>query len=99
MRFEGRFQLLVRSCTIPKVDELQVWSIVCFKIRTGYRRMGVAKALLKGAIDFARTTGVPALEAYPIDPDGICIDVNRILETDARSAGRPRILMRLDLRR
>lgn len=82
-------------------------------VRVGYRRQGVSRALLDGAINFARDCGVPALEAYPIDPGGTRVDVTfgyvgfaplfetagfeRIVETDARSARRPRILMRLDL--
>ena len=102
-----------RSRTIPVVDDLPVWSIVCFKVRVGYRRRGVATALLRGAIDYARSMGAPAVEAYPIDPEGRRLDVTfsyvgftsmfeaagfrRVLETDARSAHRPRILMRLDL--
>ena len=104
---------LVRSRTIPSIDELPIWSIVCFLIRTGYRRRGVARALLRGAIDCAREYGAPALEAYPVDPDGRRIDVafayvgilsmfeqegfQRIVATSARSAGLPRWLMRLNL--
>jgi len=44
-----------------------VWSIVCFLVRPGYRRKGVARALLRGAIEIARSHGAPALEAYPVD--------------------------------
>lgn len=104
---------LVRSRTIPKVDELPVLSIVCFLVRTGYRRRGVAKALLRGVIDYAKSSGIPAIEAYPVDPAGKRIDTafayvgttsmfeeagfTRIRETYARSAGLPRWLMRLNL--
>ena len=45
---------LVNSRTIPAVDDLPVWSIGCFRIRTGYRRRGIATALLGGVIDAAR---------------------------------------------
>lgn len=105
---------LVRSRTIPVVDDLPVWSIVCFLVRTGYRRRGVARALLRGAIQCACDHGVPALEAYPVDPGGERINTSfayvgtlamfeqegfrRVLETSARSAGLPRQLVRLDLR-
>jgi GNAT superfamily N-acetyltransferase len=108
-----RMERLVRSRTIPKIDEKPVWSIVCFLVRVGYRRRGVAEALLRGAVDFARRAGVPALEAYPIDPEGSRADVTfgyvgftsmferagfqRILETAARSDRRSRWLMRLNL--
>jgi GNAT superfamily N-acetyltransferase len=102
---------LVRSRTIPKVDDLPVWSIVCFLVRVGYRRRGVAAALLDGVIDFARRAGAPGVEAYPIDPEGGRVDVGfgyvgvtpmfekagfrQVVETTAHSDGRPRILMRL----
>ena len=104
---------LVNSRTIPRVDDLPIWSIGCFKIRVGYRRKGVATALLAGAVEHARAAGAPAIEAYPIDPEGQRIDVGfgfvgftpmfeaagfrRVVLTDAHSAGRPRWLMRKDL--
>jgi GNAT superfamily N-acetyltransferase len=103
---------LVRSRTIPKVDDLPVWSILCFNIRVGYRRRGVAAALLDGVIELARRSGAPGLEAYPIDPHGGRVDVSfgyvgvtsmfdkagfrRVVETAAHSGRRPRILMRLE---
>jgi GNAT superfamily N-acetyltransferase len=102
---------LAHSRTIPGVDDQPVWSIVCFLIRTGYRRKGVARALLDGVIAYARASGAPGLEAYPVDPEGGRIDAafgyvgfttmfeaagfERILLTDAHSARRPRWLMRL----
>lgn len=102
---------LVRSRTIPKVDDMPVWSILCFNVRVGYRRRGIAAALLDGVVAFAKRSGAPGLEAYPIDPEGGRVDVafgyvgvtpmfekagfRRVVETTAHSAGRPRILMRL----
>jgi GNAT superfamily N-acetyltransferase len=41
-----RLPRLVNSRTIPAIDELLVWAIGCFRIRPGYRRRGVASALL-----------------------------------------------------
>jgi GNAT superfamily N-acetyltransferase len=106
---------LERSRTIPKIDDKPVWSILCFNIRVGYRRKGVAGALLDGVIDIARKSGAPGLEAYPIDPGGGRVNsgfgyvgltpwferrgFRRVLETDATSDRRPRILMRLDFAR
>jgi len=108
-----QMERLVRSRTIPCIDAKPVWSIVCFMVRVGYRRQGVANALLIGAVDFARESGIPALEAYPIDSENRRVDVTfgyvgftsmfesagfrRIAETSAKSAGRPRVLMRLEL--
>ena len=104
---------LVNSRTIPAPDDLPVWSIGCFVVRVGYRRIGVAKALLAGAIEYARDQGAPAVEAYPIDPGEARVSTSfgfvgftsmfeaagfeRVLLTDAHSAGLPRWLMRLEL--
>ncbi len=108
----GEMQRLVRSRTIPAVDDRPVWSIVCFLVRTGFRRRGAARTLLQGVITYARRHGAPALEAYPVDPGGKRIDTafayvgtvamfeqagfQRMLETSAHSAGLPRWLMRLE---
>jgi GNAT superfamily N-acetyltransferase len=109
----SEMERLVRSRTIPALDDLPVWSIVCFLVRPGYRRRGVGRALLRGAIECAHQHGAPALEAYPVDPAGGRIDTafayvgtismferegfRRVIETSARSAGLPRWLMRLEL--
>jgi GNAT superfamily N-acetyltransferase len=108
-----RLERLVRSRTIPKLDDLSVWSVYCFTVRVGYRRQGVARTLLRGVIDYARDEGAPALEGYPVKTDGVRIHgtaayvgvvsmfeatgFRRVLETEARSDHRPRWLMRLDL--
>jgi GNAT superfamily N-acetyltransferase len=48
---------LTHSRTIPTVDDVDVWSVVCFVVRVGYRRQGLAHRLLYGAIDYARSRG------------------------------------------
>jgi GNAT superfamily N-acetyltransferase len=104
---------LAASRTIPAVDDRPAWSIGCFVVRPGYRRRGVARALLRGAVAYARSQGAPVVEAYPIDPAGARVSstfgftgfvstfeaagFRRVLLTDARSAGLPRWLVRLDL--
>lgn len=109
----ARMERLVRSRTIPLVDDVPVWSIVCFLVRPGFRRRGVAAALLRGAIAYARASGAPAIESYPVEPGGRPVDTafgymgfvpmfeaagfRTIHETAAHSDRRPRILMRADL--
>ncbi len=103
----------IQSRTIPAIDDLPVWSIGCFRIRPGYRRRGIAKALLDGVITDARRLGAPGVEAYPIDPEGRRVEVGagfvgiasmfdaagfrRVRLTDAHSGHLPRHLVRLDM--
>jgi len=61
---------LRRSPVMKAVDERPVWSIVCFVVPSQYRGQGVARALLDGAIAYARKLGVALLEAYPVDKPG-----------------------------
>jgi GNAT superfamily N-acetyltransferase len=43
-----------------------VWSVTCFVVRAGFRRRGITYALAEAAVDFARSRGAAALEAYPM---------------------------------
>ena len=61
---------LRRSPVMKAVDERPVWSIVCFVVPSRYRGQGVARALLDGAIAYAKKRGVTLLEAYPVDKRG-----------------------------
>ena len=58
---------LQRSPVMKPVDEQPVWSIVCFVVPAEYRGQGVARALLKGAVAYARKHGAKLVEAYPVD--------------------------------
>jgi len=61
---------LRRSPVMKPVDDLPVWSIICFVVPSQYRRQGVARSLLDGAIAYAKKRGATLLEAYPVDkPD------------------------------
>jgi GNAT superfamily N-acetyltransferase len=60
------FGYLARSRVMAKVDDQPVWSIVCFVVPSEFRNQGVAHALLRGAIAWARKRGVRLLEAYPV---------------------------------
>lgn len=61
------FAKLARSPVMKPVDGQPVWSIVCFVVPSAYRGQGVARALLEGAIGYARRRGAKLLEAYPVD--------------------------------
>jgi ribosomal protein S18 acetylase RimI-like enzyme len=64
------FAKLMRSPVMKPVDDKPVWSIVCFVVPSEHRRQGVAHALLRGAIDYARKQGATLLEGYPVDKAG-----------------------------
>ena len=49
---------------------MPVWSIVCVVVRSGHRKKGVTSHLIEGAVEYAASRGAPAVEAYPVDPDG-----------------------------
>lgn len=103
---------LVHSTVLRPVDDVPVWSIICVIVRPGHRRQGATTPLLEGAVTFAADHGAPAVEAYPVDPDGRMdttmafvgtvsmferADFRRIGETDAVASGMPRQVMRRDL--
>lgn len=104
---------LTRSRTIQQVDDLPVWSVICFVVKAGHRRRGIATRLLEEAVAFAAGRGAPAVEGYPVDAEGSRINTTlafvgttalfekvgfeRIAETKATSANRTRWIMRRDL--
>lgn len=53
------------SRATPRVDDVDVWVIPCITVRRSARGRGVAKALIKAAVAYAREHGAPAVEAYP----------------------------------
>jgi GNAT superfamily N-acetyltransferase len=104
---------LANSRTIPKIDDLPVWSVFCFVIRPAFRRMGLSGRLLEGVIDYAGARHVPVLEAYPFDAEAQRISASlayvgttrvfeaagfsRVQGTSSKTGGLTRWLMRLEL--
>jgi len=98
---------------IPHVDDLPVWSVWCIRVRPGHRGKGISHALIRGAIDFARDQGAPALEAYPLDNGGAKVDLTMaypglratfeaagfryVADTASVLSGHRRVLLRHDL--
>jgi GNAT superfamily N-acetyltransferase len=84
-----------------------VWGISCFVTKAGYRRQGIATALLAGAVGWARQNGARVLDACPVDANAYRAPISLYhgLASTFRRAGfrevarrRPdRPLMRLEL--
>ncbi|AEG44180.1 GNAT family N-acetyltransferase [Isoptericola variabilis] len=65
-------RMLQRSRVLPPGDPESwptTWAVMCFTVRPGYRRRGVARALLEGAVEYARAHGARVIEGYPVEPD------------------------------
>lgn len=98
---------------IPHVDDVDVWSAWCIRVRPGHRGAGISHALLAGAVEFARGQGAPAIEGYPVDNKGAKVDLTmayvgtrrlfekagfrKAADTTSHLNGFPRVVMRLDL--
>lgn len=102
-----------RNRRIPHVDDLDVWSVWCIRVRPGHRGEGISHRLLEGAVEFARERGAPAIEGYPVDNRGEKVDLTmayvgtrrlfqkagfrKAADTTSVLNGFPRVLMRLAL--
>ena len=53
------------SHATPRVDDVKVWVIPCITVRPMARGQGIAIALIREAVKFAKKHGAPAIEAYP----------------------------------
>jgi GNAT superfamily N-acetyltransferase len=62
------FSALERSRILKPVDDLPVWSVVCFFVAKPYRRRGVTVRLLKAAVEYAGEHGAQMVEGYPVEP-------------------------------
>ncbi len=60
------FERLERSPKLARVDDEDVWSLVCFSVHVSARGRGVATALLEEALSLAAARGARILEAYPV---------------------------------
>jgi GNAT superfamily N-acetyltransferase len=61
------YERLATSKVLAPLDDVPVWSVVCFVVSRQARRQGVAMALLDAAIEYARSHGATTLEAYPVE--------------------------------
>lgn len=102
-----------RNRLIPHVDDLDVWSLWCFRVRPGHRKQGISHALIEGAVAHARERGAPAIEGYPVDNGAERVNLTmayvgtrtlfesagfeKAADTGSVLDGFPRVLMRLAL--
>jgi GNAT superfamily N-acetyltransferase len=82
------YERLSRSTVLAPLDDLPVWSIVCFVVGRAERGQGVAHALLEAAIDYARVHGATLLEAYPTDTGDRRIPANEAFKGTLSMFGR-----------
>jgi GNAT superfamily N-acetyltransferase len=63
---------LQRSSVLP-VGEPDTWPttwvFMCVTVRAGFRRKGIAQALLDAGVDYAATHGATTLDAFPVEPE------------------------------
>lgn len=88
----------------PAGDGENVWSLACFYLKRTLRNRGYGTQMLVAAVDYARTRGATALEAYPVDPDspsfrfmGFAPAFERLGFVEVGMAGTRRHVMRLAL--
>jgi len=63
-----QFVGLERSRTLARLDDVPVWSVVCFFVARPYRARGLMVPLLTAAVEYARERGAKVVEGYPVDP-------------------------------
>lgn len=59
---------LERSRSLPRLDEQETWSVVCFFLAPPARGHGLAAELLRAAARYAAANGAQVLEGYPVEP-------------------------------
>lgn len=62
------YAALERYRALPRIDDLPVWSVVCFFVTPRIRRQKATLGLLKAAVAYARSQGATIIEGYPVDP-------------------------------
>jgi len=64
------YSSLNRSPVLKPIDDLPVWSIVCFFIAKKFRGQKILLQLINGAVQYVKEQGGNIVEAYPTIPRG-----------------------------
>lgn len=62
------YALLENSTTLKRLDDLPVWSVVCFFIDPAWRGKNLSAQLLRQAVEYAIGQGAAVIEGYPVEP-------------------------------
>jgi len=62
------FTAMEHSRVLKPIDDLPVWSIVCFFIARDYRKKGLSIYMLKAAVEYVKKSGGKIIEGYPVHP-------------------------------
>jgi GNAT superfamily N-acetyltransferase len=63
------YTLLENSTTLKRIDNLPIWSVVCFFIDPNLRGQNLSVKLLQAAVSYAISQGATIIEGYPVEPD------------------------------
>lgn len=63
------YALLENSRTLKRIDDLPVWSVVCFFVDPALRGQNLPLKLLQAAVSYAVSQGARIIEGYPVEPD------------------------------
>ena len=102
-----------RSRKLVRAHDDDVWVIICVRVLPAFRRRGLTRLLVDGAVEAARAADADAVEAYPVDPAGARVDqslayvglvgwfedagFHRVMRTEATSARLPRWIVRREV--
>jgi GNAT superfamily N-acetyltransferase len=62
------YPMILRSRVRAPVDDRPAFAITCFYLAPRWRRRGLMRPLIAGALELARARGASLVEAYPLDP-------------------------------
>lgn len=68
----------IAAATEEPFDDDSVWAVTCFVVRCEHRGQGLNGALLRAAVDYARTAGARLIEGYPVDTGGTKQQANEL---------------------